>query len=120
MNEEQSWDKRLLKLPIIKQWYLESIEKELARKVIADEKHMISTAKWRKNNRAKINKSKREYYHKNKVRILAQQKRYLKKLSEDTKQKHRESCKKYYRDNRQVILLQHKIWSLEKKLKEVK
>ena len=72
--QEQYWDKKLLELPIIKQWYLESIEKELARKVIADEKRKISTAKYRKNNKAKIKETKRKYYQKNKIRMLLQQK----------------------------------------------
>ena len=83
---------------------------------------MISTAKWRKNNRAKINKSKREYYHKNKARIISQQKKYRSRriLSEDSKQKHIESMKKYYRTHRDAILLKHKIRYLQKKLKEVK
>ncbi len=77
--QEQYWDKKLLELPIIKQWYLESIEKELARKVIADEKRKISTAKYRKNNKAKIKETKRKYYQKNKIRMLLQQKKWRSK-----------------------------------------
>ena len=99
MNEKLYWDKRLLELPIIKQWYLESVEKEFVRKVIADEKHKISTKKWRKENRVKYSQAKKQWNKQNREKNKTWNDRWRKRNPEKVKA----MDKKHYETHREHI-----------------